>query len=446
MRRVLLLLALIPLGLWGIFALPDILATNPANFWEWRRPLIILSGLLALWWMSAGILLATRPSWLEQRFGGLDKLYILHKNIGIGAGLLVFTHWMIEWLPKNLSKAGWITASTRPRGPPGEPDMWVDLAKDVGEWAGYILIALVVVALIKRIPYRYFSWVHKSFGLVYLAGVFHGLILMPSAFWQSPLGWLTVAMAAAGVISALLSLSNRIGRSRQHLAQIVSINQHDGKLLEIVCRPNRGWPGHHAGEFLFADFGQRGEGAHPFTIASAWDPQDGTLTLAIKALGDFTTKLPGLVQPGQQLVLEGPYGSFNFLPSTPVDRNNQSDHQIWIAGGIGITPFLARLNELANAEDKKLANADLFYSTPDASKGEFPEQLEALCHATGVRLHRRLTEQEGPLSSQEVASTLQPGSSVWFCGPAAWGKALGKALRGRGLARASFHQEAFEFR
>ena len=455
MRRVLLLLALIPLGLWGIFALPDILASNPANFWEWRRPLILLSGLLALWWMSSGMLLATRPSWLEQRFGGLDKLYRLHRNIGIGAGLLVLTHWMIEWLPKNLAKAGLITAPVRQRGPRGEPEIWIDLAKDVGEWAGYILLALVVIALVRRIPYRYFRLVHKGFGLVFLAGIFHGLILMPDTFWQSPLGWLTSAMAAAGIVPALLSLSNRIGRNRQHPAQIVSINQHEGKLLEIICRPTEGWPGHRAGQFLFANFGQRGEGAHPFTIASAWNPLDGTLTLAIKALGNFTTKLPVLVQPGQMFLLEGPYGSFDFSTSGQVERapqeaplgcNKLRDHQVWIAGGIGITPFLARLNELANADDKKPVNADLFYCTPDSTTGEFPAQLEALCQSAGVRLHRRLTEREGPLSSREVASTLQAGSSVWFCGPAAWGKSLGKALHNGGLSRAAFHQEAFEFR
>ena len=72
--------------------------------------------------------------------------------------------------------------------------MWIDLAKDVGEWAGYILLALVVIALVKRIPYRYFRWVHKAFGAVFLAGAFHGLMLMPTTFWQSPLGWLTAAL------------------------------------------------------------------------------------------------------------------------------------------------------------------------------------------------------------------------------------------------------------
>ncbi|MGB4062339.1 MAG: ferric reductase-like transmembrane domain-containing protein [Azonexus sp.] len=445
MKRPLFLLALIPLGLWGIFALPDILAANPAGFWDWRKSLIILSGLLALWWMSAGMLLAARPRWLEARFGGLDKLYRLHKNIGIGAGLLVLTHYLLEWLPKTLSKAGLITGPNRPRGPRGEPEFWMDLAKDVGEWAGYILMALVVVALIKRIPYRYFRWVHKAFGAVFLAGAFHGLMLMPTTFWQSPLGWLTAALAAAGVVPALLSLTNRIGRNRQHRAEIVSISQHDGKLLEIVCRPLAGWPGHSAGQFLFANFGPRGEGAHPFTIASAWNAQDGTLTLAIKALGDFTAKLPALIKAGQTVTLEGPYGAFDFSAKIPVDRGN-AQHQVWVAGGIGITPFLARLEQLAAAPAPAKSTADLFYCTPNAAAGNFPDQLEALCVAAGVRLHRRLTDNTGPLSPQEVAATLRPNSTVWFCGPAAWGKALGQALQTGGLSRTAFHQEAFEFR
>ena len=443
MKRPLVILTLIPLGLWGVFTLPDLLATDP-TFWDWRRALTILSGLLALWWMSAGIVLAARPVWLEKRFGGLDKLYRLHKNLGIGAGVLVFTHWLIEWLPKKMAKLGWVPA--RPRGPKGMQDWWLSLAKDVGEWAGYILLALVVIALMKRIPYRYFRLVHKAFGAVFLAGVFHGLMMLPASFWQQPLAWLTAALAAAGGIPALLSLSNRIGRTRQYPALIEGIRQHDGQVIEIICRPQAAWPGHRAGQFLFANFGQTSEGAHPFTIASAWNPQEGTLTLAIKALGDFTAKLPTLAQAGRKLVLEGPYGSFDFAALEGVDRSNEPAYQVWIAGGIGITPFLARLGELARSDKPQAAKTDLFYCTPDQKNGDFPAQLEQLCQAAGVNLHRRLTDRDGPLCPKEVAACLEPSSSVWFCGPSAWGEALGKTLTANGLPATAFHQEAFEFR
>ena len=140
MKRVPIFLVLLPLGLWSIFVLPGLLAGDP-GFWNWRRAVVLLSGILALWWMSAGIVLAARPRWLEQRLGGLDRLYQLHKTLGIGAGILVFAHWMSEWLPKNLAKAGLLPP--RVRGPKSPPDFAVELAKHVGEWAfgisGYYL-------------------------------------------------------------------------------------------------------------------------------------------------------------------------------------------------------------------------------------------------------------------------------------------------------------------
>ena len=442
MKRIPILLALVPLGLWGIFVLPDLLASDP-TFWNWRRAIVLLSGILALWWMSAGIVLAARPRWLEQRLGGLDRLYQLHKTLGIGGGILVFAHWMSEWLPKNLARAGFIAPRPRGGGPKGPPDFWMELAKDVGEWAGYILLALVVIALVKRIPYRWFRLVHKAFGAVFLAGVFHGLMMLPGSFWAQPLGWLTALLAAAGVVPALLSLSGRIGKKRQYPAQIEALHKHADGILEVICRPHDDWPGHRAGQFLLADFGAKAEGAHPFTIASAWQRQTGTLTLAIKALGDFTGTLAQTLHVGQSIKIEGPYGNFDFCPVSAVDRNRGPAPQIWVAGGIGVTPFLARLNDRI-ARPSAASETDFFYCTPQATA--YPENLEALCQQAGVRLHRRLTDRQGPLVPAEIEARLKPGASVWFCGPSAWGEALGKTLTGNGLPREAFHREAFEFR
>lgn len=434
MKRLLPALALLPLTLWGIFALPAVLAAA-TGFWDWRKALIVLSGILALWWMSAGMLLAARPAWLEAKAGGLDRLYRLHKQLGIGAGLLVLAHWLLEWAPKKLAKLGWLARpGGGPRGPRPPPDFWIGLAHEVGEWAGYILLGLVLVALLRRIPYRFFRWAHKAFGLVFLAGAFHGLMLLPGTFWQQPLGWLTALLAAAGIAPALLSLAGRIGRRRRHPARIETLRAHPDGILEVVCRPAAGWPGHLSGQFVLADFGHRGEGAHPFTIASAWDAERGTLTLAIKALGDYTRQLKDCLRPGQPLDLEGPYGGFIFAGDGA---------QVWIAGGVGITPFLARLDELARKGASPHATIDFFHSTRG---GGFPANLDELCAAAGVRLHRRSSDREGTFDPAEIAASLTAGASVWFCGPAAWGEELAARLGAAGLPPPAFHREAFEFR
>lgn len=439
MKRPLLFLAGLPLLLWAVFSLPDVTA-SARTFWDWRRALIFLSGTLALWWMSAGMVLAARPPRLEQYFGGLDRLYRLHKHIGIGAGLIVFTHWMLEWLPKNLAKAGFIERPVRgPRPPRGPGDMWIDLAKDVGEWAGYILLALVVVALVRRIPYRYFRWVHKLFPLVFIAGAYHGLMLMPASFWQQPLGWLSAFVATLGVVPAMQALRGRIGAQRRCGAIVEAVTVHAGGVMEVLIRPLGRWPGHRAGQCVLADFGDVAEGAHPFTLASAWNPADGCLSLAIKPLGDYTLALASRLKAGDALRLEGPYGGFTF-------DDAQGGAQVWVAGGIGITPFLARLQDLVASGGSKV-KVDFFYSSADGGRPGFPANLPALCAAAGVKLHRRHTDRDGPLPVQKVEACLRPGSSLWFCGPAAWGDQLQQTLTRSGqLAPGAFHRELFEFR
>lgn len=440
MKRPVVFLAGIPLLLWALFVMPDVSA-NAHSLWDWRWGLILLSGSLALWWMSAGMVLAARLPPIERALGGLDRLYRLHKQVGIGTGLIVLTHWMLEWLPKNLAKAGLIARPGRGGRPPGsgEPDPWIELAKEVGEWAGYVLLALVVIALVRRIPYRYFRWVHKLFPLVFIAGAYHGLMLMPTIYWQGPLGWLTAFVVTLGVVPAVQSLRRRIGARQRVAARIESVVSYPDGVLEVVCRPTGVWPGHRTGQHTLVDFGRAGEGAHPITIASAWNPPDGCLTLAIKALGDFTGSLQGRLAVGQPVVLEGPYGGFTF--DAPAGGG-----QVWIAGGIGITPFIARLRELA-AHGGCREPVDFFYSTEAKVPHAYPADLPALCAAAGVTLHRHYTAQDGLLAESSIRACLKSGASVWFCGPAAWGDYLVQRFCGEGcLPSTAFHREFFEFR
>jgi len=66
----------------------------PADFWQWRHQLVLLSGILLMTAMSLAMLLAVRPAWLERPLGGLDKMYRLHKWVGV-AGLAVgVVHWL----------------------------------------------------------------------------------------------------------------------------------------------------------------------------------------------------------------------------------------------------------------------------------------------------------------------------------------------------------------
>ena len=81
--------------------------------------------------------------------------------------------------------------------------------------------------------------------------------------------------------------------------------------------------GHVSGQFAFVTFDER-EGAHPFTISSAWQ-DDGRLMFLIKALGNYTHRLAASLKVGDTVTVEGPYGRFQF--------EGAARRQIWIGGG-----------------------------------------------------------------------------------------------------------------
>ena len=156
-----------------------------------------------------------------------------------------------------------------------------------------------------------------------------------------------------------------------------------------------------------------------------------------KALGDYTDFLPERSQVGQQVTVEGPYGGFTFDDSAP--------RQIWIGGGIGITPFIARMKQLAKEPGNQAI--DLFHSTTELAP-EALEKLTADAAAANVTLHVMIDRRDGQLTGDVLRKTVPDwaSASVWFCGPAGFGAALHRDLSAHGLARGAFHQELFNMR
>jgi predicted ferric reductase len=313
-----------------------------------------------------------------------------------------------------------------------------ELAEQFGEWASYIAAILIVLALIKRFPYRYFFHTHRLIALTYLALVFHSVVLIKFGYWQSPVAWVLALLMAGGTVGAVVSLIRKIGHQRRALGKVEAVEHNAAsQTLRVDIRLARDrWEGHAAGQFAFVTFGD-GEGAHPFTISSAWK-KDGLLSFHIKELGDYTARLPALLKVGDGATVEGPYGCFRFESDKP--------RQIWVAGGIGITPFIARLQELA--QHGKTGDAvDLFYSTqtPDETS---VAQLRQLAEVAGVTLHLIDSERDGKLDTARLCETVPAwqDASLWFCGPAGFGHSLRQGLAARGFHVKHFHQELFDMR
>jgi len=209
----------------------------------------------------------------------------------------------------------------------------------------------------------------------------------------------------------------------------------DNRVLKVALALRDRWSGHEAGQFAFVTFDPI-EGPHPYTISSAWNG-DGKMFFLIKGIGDYTETLPEALRVGDLVTVEGPYGRFDFSSDKP--------RQIWVAGGIGITPFIARLQALANQADGK--TIDLFYSTsaPDES---FISRVRQRAEAAGVRLHVLVAAKDGRLNAERICQAVPewPSADLWFCGPAGFGQALREDFTARGLSPDDFHQELFDMR
>ncbi len=427
-----------------LWLLADTLLPEPFTYFSFRTPFVQYTGVLGIGVMSVAMMLATRPRWLEQRFGGLDKLYRLHKRLGITALVVTLVHWW--WAKGTKWMVGWGWLSRPQRGARsaetlGVVEGWLHgqrgLAETVGEWAFYAAVILIALALIKRFPYHWFARTHTVIAVAYLALVFHAIMLTKADYWLQPIGWLLAMLLLGGTIAALLVLTGSVARSRQVQGTIESIIHYPAlRVVEAAIQVQPEWPGHHAGQFAFVR-ATPGEGAHPYTIASAWNAATHRIVFIVKALGDHTGQLPERLKVGMPVSIEGPYGRFDFRDEHP--------RQIWVGAGIGITPFIARLEYLAHQPGAQ--TIDLFHTTTDFDQGAI-DKLTAAALAAKVRLHVLVDARDGRLSADGIRAAVPqwPNASLWFCGPPAFGRALRKDFLRNGLPAPDFHQELFQLR
>ncbi len=413
-------------------------AVTPAGVHPWwlaRQQLLTLSGFLSIALMSLVMLLATRPAWLESPLGGMDRVYRTHKWAGILAVIFAALHWLIE-LSSDILKSLIGREGRVPKEQfTGFLEVMRDLAKDMGEWAIYAVLVMLVLTLWKKFPYHAWRILHKAMPVLYLMLALHAAMLAPTGYWLQPAGALLAVLLAVGVYGAIRSLLGSIGRSREATGHIVAIEEPSSDVTTVRCKLERRWRGHKAGQFAFVTFEDR-EGAHPFTIASA-DQGDNTVSFQIKALGDYTGALTQRLRTGQTVRVEGPYGRFD------LKRRNHQARQIWIAGGIGVTPFLAWLESL-QAYPEQAPAAALHYCIRDQDGDAFVPRLQALCaNLPGIDLHIHGARQGSTLKVAALQGV--HSAEIWFCGPSGLAASLREGLRALG-ARPRFHQEAFEIR
>lgn len=419
------------------------------GYFAFRRQALQLTGLVTFCVMTVDMIIACRLAFIENLLNGLDKAYRLHKWLGITALVTAIFHLLLAKGVKWAVGWGWLEKPMRRAATGNMPEktgielifsLWHKNAEVIGEWAFYGVVVLCLVALIKRIPYRYFRHVHIIFAGLYLLLVFHAIALTNFNYWLQPFGMLTFVLAISGTIAAIVLLLKKAGFDRPVNAVVTNetVDEQTGTTC-LTLKVSNKWKGQQSGQFAFVTFDKE-EGAHPFTIASAWNDKQRLVKFVIKGLGDYTKGLIKRNLIGKKVRLDGPYGRFCFI-------DDNAHQQIWIGAGIGITPFLAKLEELKNNGNNDHSKIHFIYVTQFVSK-ENEKKLYELALTTGVDLTIWITPQQGKLNGERLSSMITnwKQAAVWFCGPQPFGQSLHKDLVKHGLRDKYFHRELFDLR
>ncbi|MDR9829065.1 ferric reductase-like transmembrane domain-containing protein [Vibrio sp. FNV 38] len=421
----------------------DTLSPEPLTHIAYRQSFTQFTGVIAIVAMSLCMITSLRTHQVNRSLGGLDKVYRLHKWLGITGLIFSILHWLARDIASKVVPLVEITKRTRPEHvEQSNPFLALieqshDIAESAGEYGFYAVAIFTLIALARFVPYHVFRKAHHFIAIIFLTLVFHSVVLTNPDYWFSAFGLIYGAIIFLGSVAALSSLFGKIGQSNQTTGKITQIIKHnDIDVVEVTIIVDSPWQGHKAGQFAFLT-SKKNEGAHPYTIASTWDEDTHELTFIIKALGDWTSQLKNWFEVDMPVTVEGPYGEFDFI--------DHQSHQIWIAAGIGITPFIAKLKERERNNNKP--PVDLFICLAKVSN-DIKSRLEMRAKNADVRLHWFIGSEGATLSSESITAIVKnwDQESAWFCGPAPFGKAIKKQLVKKGLLRQHFHQEMFKFR
>jgi predicted ferric reductase len=388
-----------------------------------------ITGLLGAYLALLQLLLLARLPALE-RLVGFDRLTQWHRRNGIATLTLLLAHTV-------LITAGY-TVGDR-----------IELTSEIGRLisgypgvitatAGLVLLIAVTLTSIavarRRLRYETWYFVHL-YAYLAIALAFSHQIATGSEFVGDPAArayWIALYLVTLGTL-LVFRLGIPLARSAHHRLRVervheiapgvISLDIGGTQLERLRAR---------SGQFFTWRFLTRDRWweAHPFSLSAA--PDGRRLRITVKDLGDYTAKLRA-IPPGTRVIAEGPFGAF-----TAAARRRSK--VALIAGGVGITPILALLEDMPG-EPGDIA---VVYRATKPEDVILRDELEALTDRRGADLHYVLGagDRLDPAWLQQLVPDIA-ARDVYVCGPPAMTEATRAILRGSGVSRRHIYTERF---
>lgn len=471
------------IGGWLVIAvvlLPGVLALGLLEAWPARAAGRLdlagrLSGALGLACLLVAGVVSFRIPGLDRPFGGLTRLWKLHHRLGLASFLLLLAHPILMALARvPLSPAAPLGALL-----PGAAGSGAPWPLGTGWLALLALMAFLVPSfqLFGRPEYQRWKALHFLSGVALAAGVAHALPLTRTLPRAAALGLWGGLGALALAVFLWRALAARPVLRRPW--RIVENRPLADRVTRLFLEPEDGRHlAHEPGQFVYLTPRDPGLAAgrgeeHPYTVSSA--PGAERLEITVKALGDASSALMDVAE-GSLAQVEGPYGEF-------LSRALRARRQLWIGGGVGITPFVSAVRARAGrtgqgageradgpagaepsirVDPEGLAATDrrpgpggrpwgdtvLVNCANDPSRAYFLDVLmEASADLDDLTVVAHHYAREGPLGREFLlAHCPDAAERHWFvCGPPVLVDLARRLARELGVSRGRFHSEDFTF-
>jgi predicted ferric reductase len=416
---------------------------NPASDFSLTK-IADLDALVAIAIVSMQFILSARIHWIERPFG-LDRVMLFHRTMAIFALTLLLMHpLLIAW--DQGGEDGWRFLYTFSFAGEG----WKII---IGKITLIILLTTAILSLFRlslKVEYQLWLRLHNIFALCVITGGFiHGVVIGPDV-QESPLMkmlWIFYPVLALSAYS--YSKFFRAAWLKGQAYRVTNVSQETDSVWTLTLAPSDKRPVYKylPGQFHFLTLMRAKElhpEQHPFTISSS-PAEPGTIASSIKASGDYTAAI-GKTAVNDRAVLLGPFGRFSYLLK-PSERNF-----VFIAGGIGITPFISMIRHMRDTNDDR--EILLFYGNRKEKDIAFRKELEAIA-LQGVPKLRIVnvlsqadddwTGERGYITPELIRKECKSltGRVFYLCGPSVMMTGLETNLKKAGVKRENIRFEKF---
>lgn len=374
-------------------------------------------GALSMSSMALSLILAARWRLVDRLMGGPDKSYAAHRWLGFFAVAGALGHWAL---------ASSVGAGALP--------VLAESGEDVGNIAAFGLLILSAAALVRAIPYHLWKASHMLMGPIFLLAAYHTFfVASPLAIGAAP--WTLMAIVSiVGLAAWIQTLARK--RTPTRLVTVERAVAFNGG-IDVTLRADNSLPPFHPGQFATLAHNRARAEAHPFTIAGG---DDTSRRFVIRAAGDWTNDFVHCVAKGDKLRLGRGVG--RFLPQRGADRTEQ----LWVAGGVGITPFLASLEHM---QPDSAARITLIYCIRSRESAGAIEDVERhagrLPQLDLIVLHDKSGDRLTAARLADIVRTMAADTQVYLCGPEGLKTLVSNVWEAAGMS-GRIHTERFDFR